>query len=94
MLYPQNHPYYASVIGSHADIQAARLDDAREFFKRYYAPNNASIAIVGDFDPVQTKKLVEKYFGPLKRGIMLLPRSVQQSLHRRFGWNLIIKAHK
>jgi zinc protease len=68
MLYPQSHPYYASVIGSHADIQAARLDDAREFFKRYYAPNNASITIVGDFDPAQTKKLVEKYFGPLKRG--------------------------
>jgi zinc protease len=68
MLYPQNHPYYASVIGSHADIQAAKLADAREFFKRYYAPNNASLAIVGDFDPAATKRLVEKYFGPLKRG--------------------------
>ena len=50
MLYPQTHPYYAAVIGSHADIQAARLDDARQFFKRYYAPNNASISIVGDVD--------------------------------------------
>jgi zinc protease len=68
MLYPQNHPYYANVIGSHADIQAAKLEDAREFFKRYYAPNNASLAIVGDFDPAATKKLVDKYFGPLKRG--------------------------
>jgi zinc protease len=77
MLYPQNHPYYASVIGSHADIQAARLDDAREFFKRYYAPNNASLAIVGDFDPAQTKKLVEKYFGPLKRGAAVPPINVQ-----------------
>src|SRR5262245_50765802 len=56
MLYPQGHPYYASVIGSHADIQAARLDDAKQFFKRYYAPNNASLAIVGDIDPAQTKK--------------------------------------
>src|SRR4029434_4295887 len=60
LLYPQNHPYYASVIVSHADIQAARLQDARDFFKRYYAPNNASVAIVGDFDPAATKKLVEK----------------------------------
>ena len=68
MLYPQNHPYYANVIGSHADIQAARLEDAREFFKRYYAPNNASLAIVGDFDPAATKKLVERYFGSLQRG--------------------------
>src|SRR5712691_4338962 len=77
MLYPQSHPYYAAVIGSHADIQAARLDDAREFFRRYYAPNNASIAIVGDFDPAQTKKLVEKYFGTLKRGAAVPPINVQ-----------------
>src|SRR5258705_1162033 len=77
MLYPQTHPYYAAVIGSHADIQAARLNDAREFFKRYYAPNNASIAIIGDFDPGQTKKLVEKYFGPLKRGAAVPPINVQ-----------------
>ena len=67
-LFPKGHPYYPDVIGSHADIQAAKLEDVRNFFKLYYAPNNASLAIVGDFDPAQTKKLVEKYFGPLKRG--------------------------
>ena len=49
-LFPKGHPYYADVIGSHADIQAARLDDVRSFFKQYYAPNNASLAIVGDID--------------------------------------------
>ena len=86
MLYPQNHPYYANVIGSHADIQAAKLEDAREFFKRYYAPNNASLAIVGDFDPAATKKLVERYFGPLKRGAAVPPINVQTpkiSMERR-----------
>jgi zinc protease len=67
-LYPKSHPYHADVIGSHADIQAAKLGDVRNFFKLYYAPNNASLAIVGDFDPAEAKKLVEKYFGPLKRG--------------------------
>jgi zinc protease len=67
-LFPSSHPYYASVIGSHADIQAARLDDVKNFFKLYYSPNNASLAIVGDFDKESTKKLVEKYFGTLKRG--------------------------
>jgi zinc protease len=77
MLYPQNHPYYANVIGSHADIQAARLEDAREFFKRYYAPNNASIAIVGDFDPAQTKAAIKKYFGTLKRGAAVPPIDVR-----------------
>jgi zinc protease len=77
MLYPQNHPYYANVIGTHADIQAAKLQDAREFFKRYYAPNNASLTIVGDFDPAATKRLVEKYFGPLKRGAAVPSINVQ-----------------
>jgi zinc protease len=67
-LFPNGHPYYASVIGSHADIQAAKLDDVKSFFKQYYAPNNASLAIVGDIDKAKTKALVEKYFGALKRG--------------------------
>ena len=67
-LFPKSHPYHADVMGSHADIQAAKLEDVRNFFKLYYAPNNASLAIVGDFDPAQAKQWVEKYFGPLKRG--------------------------
>jgi zinc protease len=67
-LFPQNHPYYASVIGSHADIEAAKLADVREFFRLYYSPNNASLAIVGDIDPSKTRKLVEKYFGPIPAG--------------------------
>ena len=67
-LFPKDHPYYPMVIGSHADIQAARLEDVRNFFKLYYAPNNASLTIVGDFDPAKARQLVEKYFGPLKSG--------------------------
>ena len=67
-LFPREHPYYASVIGSHADIEAARLQDVRDFFRLYYAPNNASLAIVGDIDPEQTRALVGKYFGPIPSG--------------------------
>jgi zinc protease len=67
LLFPKGHPYYADVMGSHADIQAAKLEDVRDFFKLYYAPNNASLAIVGDFDAAQVKQLVDKYFAPLKR---------------------------
>jgi len=66
--FPKGHPYYANVIGSHADINAAKLDDVRNFFKTYYAPNNATLAIVGDFEAGATRALVEKYFGPLKKG--------------------------
>ncbi len=70
---PAGHPYYANVIGSHQDIQAAKLEDVKQFFKQYYAPNNASLAIVGDFDKTQVKTLVAKYFGALKRGTPVPP---------------------
>ncbi|HKE82604.1 MAG TPA: pitrilysin family protein [Vicinamibacterales bacterium] len=72
-LFPPKHPYYGNVIGSHEDIQAAKLEDVRRFFRQYYAPNNASLAIVGDFDPGATRALVQKYFGTLKRGPAVPP---------------------
>ena len=55
-LFPRGHPYYANVIGSHDDIQAAKIGDVRDFFKKYYAPNNASLAIVGDIDKIADRK--------------------------------------
>lgn len=68
-LFPKDHPYHASVIGSHADIEAARLADVRDFFRLYYAPNNASLAVVGDIDAATTKAMIEKYFGPIPKGV-------------------------
>ena len=67
-LYPADHPYSWPVIGSMADLSAATLDDVREFFRRAYAPNNASIVIAGDIDPEGARKLVEKYFGEIPAG--------------------------
>ena len=67
-LFPKEHPYYADVIGSHQDIEAARIDDVRAFFRQYYTPNNASLTIVGDFDPAQAKAWVEKCFGSIPSG--------------------------
>lgn len=67
-LFPKEHPYYASVIGSHADIEAVQLKDVRDFFKQYYSPNNCSVAIVGDFKTSEAKELVEKYFGSIPKG--------------------------
>ena len=61
-------PTTPTIIGSHADIQAAQLADVRDFFARYYVPNNASLAIVGNIDVAATKALIEKYFGSIPRG--------------------------
>ncbi|MFC0254637.1 M16 family metallopeptidase [Massilia consociata] len=66
-LFPKDHPYHASIIGSHADIQSARLEDVRQFFARYYGPNNASIVIAGDIDKAKARALVERYFGSFRR---------------------------
>jgi zinc protease len=67
-LFPVGHPYSWTVIGSMEDLSAATLDDVKEFFRRYYSPNNLSLAIAGDFDPVEAKRLVEKYFGAIPPG--------------------------
>ena len=68
LLFPKDHPYYGSVIGSHADIESARIADVRDFHQQFYTPNNASIAIAGDFDPKQLRDLLTKYFGPIPQG--------------------------
>jgi zinc protease len=67
-LYPPDHPYHHSVIGSMADLSAASRADVSGFFRTYYTPNNASLAIVGDFKPEEAKRLVEQYFGPIPSG--------------------------
>ncbi|MFL5630835.1 MAG: M16 family metallopeptidase [Gemmatimonadaceae bacterium] len=67
-LYPKSHPYSWPVIGSMADLSAASLTDVQNFFKTYYAPNNATLTIAGDFDPATVKKLVAQYFSSIPRG--------------------------
>ena len=67
-LFPEGHPYRHTVIGSMADLSAASLDDIREFFDVYYAPNNATLLIAGDYDEDKTRAWVKKYFGPIPAG--------------------------
>ena len=67
-LYPEGHPYNVPTIGKHEDLQAATLDDTKEFFKTWYVPNNATLTIAGDFEPSEARALVEKYFGEIPRG--------------------------
>lgn len=66
--FPPSYPYHWPTIGSMADLNAASLEDVREFFRNWYTPNNAVLTIVGDFEPVEAKRLVEKYFADIPRG--------------------------
>jgi zinc protease len=67
-LYPEGHPYRHPVIGSMHDLSAATLDDAKEFFRTYYAPGNASLAVAGDVSTDEVVRLVERYFGGIPNG--------------------------
>jgi zinc protease len=68
LLYPKPSPYNGYVMGSFEDLNNASLEDVKGFFRTYYSPDNASLAIVGDFKIADVKPLVEKYFGPIVRG--------------------------
>jgi len=81
LLYPQPSPYFGAIIGSHEDLMKASLDEVKDFFRVYYAPNNASLAVVGDFKSADVKQLVEKYFAPIPRGPERPPVAAQPSQH-------------
>jgi zinc protease len=68
LMYPAGHPYSWPVIGSMADLTAASLEDVKDFFRRYYAPNNATIVVAGDVKPDEVRALVRKYFSDIPRG--------------------------
>lgn len=67
-LYPQDHPYAQPTIGYLEDLDRVDVSALKEFFLRWYGPNNASIVIAGDVNPAETLQKVKKYFGPIPRG--------------------------
>jgi len=73
MMYPPDHPYHHSVIGSMEDLDAATLEDVEAFFRTFYAPNNAVLTVAGDFDPASLPELVERYFGDIPSGPQIPP---------------------
>jgi zinc protease len=73
MLWPASHPYSWPTIGYMEDLTAASHADVVEFFKKYYAPNNASLVIAGDIDFDRTRALVEKWFNEVPRGANVEP---------------------
>jgi zinc protease len=66
-IYPEDHPYNWQVIGSLADLEAATIGDVKEFYDKFYGPDNATMVIAGDIDFEQTKKMVDKYFSEIPK---------------------------
>jgi zinc protease len=76
LLYPEGHPYHWPVIGYMEDLSAASYDDVVAFFKKYYAPSNASLVVAGDLESGAARKLIEKYFSDVKAGAAPDPISI------------------
>ena len=76
-LYPAGHPYHIPTIGTHEDIENAKMEDVKSFFNKWYVPSNASLVVCGDFDTQEAKELIESYFGEVPAG-----DPVQSSLKR------------
>jgi len=81
-LFPDDHPYHWTTIGEIADLQAVKLDEVHAFFRRYYHPANASIALAGDIDPSGTLALVDQYFGEIEPGERVDPVDATAALGR------------
>jgi zinc protease len=109
MLYPKGHPYYWPVIGSMADLSAASLEDVKDFFRRYYAPDNTTMVVAGDVKTAAVRRLVRGYFAGLPRGPAItrpeppsvaLPRDTAATLEDRvqlprlyFTWHTVKRGH-
>ena len=70
------HPYKHPTIGSMADLEAASVDDVREFHRTFYVPENATVTIVGDFDMAQATQMVDQYFARVPKAAVPVPRDI------------------
>ena len=91
------HPYHWPTIGWMRDIEAISIDDCRTFYKTYYAPNNATVVLVGDFDEDAALKLVEQHYGPIPASQIPTDRAEaepEQTKERRASWPKPVSADK
>ena len=89
-LFPKGHPYSWHIIGSMEDLSRASVDDVKEFFRTFYAPNNCTLVIAGDFEIPEARALVETYFGPLAPG-PLLSRPDRWVIHMDTNRRLVVE---
>jgi len=85
LVYPPDHPYHHTVIGSMDDIDAASLDDIKSFFDTFYLPNNAVLTVSGDIDPAHALALIEQHFGAIPAGEPPPPLPGNPELDNRIG---------
>jgi zinc protease len=76
MLFPEGHPYHWPVIGYMADLTEAGHQDVVDFFRKYYAPSNASLVVAGDLNTAAAKALVEKWFSDVRAGAAVEPMTI------------------
>ncbi len=76
-IFPKGHPYNWQVIGELVDLQNATVEDVKEFYRKFYGPNNATLVLAGDFDTKEAKALIEKYFGEIKKGPEVPPLEIR-----------------
>lgn len=84
LCFPKTHPFHHSLIGSMADLDAASLDDIKQFFQTWYTPSNAVLTVDGDFDPAQVRRWIAQHFGPIAPGAVP-PATADMSMPRVFG---------
>jgi zinc protease len=90
LVFPDEHPFHHSLIGSMSDLDAASLDDIKHFFATYYTPDNAVLSIAGDFDSKEARALVTKYFGSIPAGNGKPPLP-DMALPKTFGgWKRVV----
>ncbi len=88
-MYPPDHPYHWPVIGSMADLEAATLDDVSAFFRTYYQPGNASLAIAGDVSVRRARELVERYFRDIPAGPPIPEVRIPDPTLASSGWGVL-----
>ncbi|WP_076744137.1 M16 family metallopeptidase [Sphingomonas jeddahensis] len=100
-VFPADHPYGHSTIGSMADLDKASLQDVKDWFRDHYGPNNAVLVLAGDIDVATAKQLTAKYFGPIKRGpesvapeaaVPMLAQSKAEVMKDRVAAPLVVKS--
>jgi len=85
MVFPPEHPYHHTVIGSMADLDAATLEDVVEFFRTYYVPGNAVLTLAGDLVPERALEAVTRWFGDIPKGAPIPPLPGRPEIDARIG---------